>query len=407
MELRAKKAGLSGAREGEGEGGGPMRGGEKVVVAGHVCVDITPVFPERAHGLADEALLAPGRLLHMRGVNVSPGGAVANTGLALRLMGADALLMGKVGDDALGGLLLGILEKHGARDGMIVSGDAATSFTVVIAPPGVDRMFLHDPGANDAFSFDDLDIGAIREARLFHFGYPPLMRRMYRDGGAELARMFRAVKGMGVATSLDMADVDPASEAGRADWGGILAATLPHVDVFAPSAEELCYMLDRDLYERWRREAAADGGEGAGWAGPPIRDVARLAGAAAALGAKVVLVKCGAAGFYYRTAPAAGMAGFCAALGLAPESWGGREGFEPSYVPDRVASATGAGDTCIAAFLASALRGYGLAESLRLAAAQGACCVSEHDALGGLLTLEALDEKIRSGWVKRPARQFN
>lgn len=38
---------------------------------------------------------------------------------------------------------------------------------------------------------------------------------------------------------------------------------------------------------------------------------------------------------------------------------------------------------------------------MRLAAAEGASCVEEFDALTGVRTLEELEQKIRSGWKQR------
>ncbi len=55
----------------------------KIIAAGHICLDITPVFPESARGQTPETLLQPGKLLHMAGADVHTGGSVANTGLAL------------------------------------------------------------------------------------------------------------------------------------------------------------------------------------------------------------------------------------------------------------------------------------------------------------------------------------
>ena len=48
----------------------------------------------------------------------------------------------------------------------------------------MDRSFLHCPGANDTFGPEDIDVERLAGVSLFHFGYPPLMRRMYSDGGA-------------------------------------------------------------------------------------------------------------------------------------------------------------------------------------------------------------------------------
>ena len=272
----------------------------KVVVAGHICLDITPVFPrEPAIGsptLAD--VLRAGTLTRVDGVDIHTGGAVANTGLAMALFGADVSLMGKVGDDPFGSMVLDILRDNGEGKGMIVSDGERTSYSIVVAVPGFDRIFLHDPGANDSFSLSDLDLDAIREARLFHFGYPTLMARMFRNGGEELVGMFRAVDGMGVMTSLDLSSVDEQSEAGRADWARILAAVLPSVDFFLPSFEELAFMLDRDALRRVRSRA---GSSDLSSVLSVEDDVAPLAERAIALGAKVVLVKCGAKGLYFKT----------------------------------------------------------------------------------------------------------
>lgn len=70
-------------------------------------------------------------------------------------------------------------------------------------------------------------------------------------------------------------------------------------------------------------------------------------------------------------------------------------------MPKRVRSGTGAGDSSIAAFLCACLRGYPAVECVRLAAAEGASCVEEFDALSGVKTLEELEEKIRGGWEQR------
>ena len=53
------------------------------------------------------------------------------------------------------------------------------------------------------------------------------------------------------------------------------------------------------------------------------------------------------------------------------------------------------------AFLLAMLRGYPAEQCVRLAAAEGASCVEEFDALTGVRTLEELEQKIRSGWKQR------
>ena len=83
---------------------------KKVIAAGHICIDITPIFPQEKVERIDD-VLKPGRLIEMDNVSVSTGGSVANTGLALKLLGADVSLMGKIGNDDFGKLILNILQK--------------------------------------------------------------------------------------------------------------------------------------------------------------------------------------------------------------------------------------------------------------------------------------------------------
>ena len=52
--------------------------GKKVIVAGHICLDITPVFPG-GKVKSVEQILSPGKLIQMGNADVHTGGAVANT----------------------------------------------------------------------------------------------------------------------------------------------------------------------------------------------------------------------------------------------------------------------------------------------------------------------------------------
>ncbi len=371
----------------------------EIVVAGNICLDVTPVFPPSDDTQSLQHVIRPGSLVRLDGVDVHPGGAVANVGLAMELFGASVSFMGKIGDDAFGRLILDLLvdgspTRSRAGRSLIVDPSATTSYTVVLAVPGNDRVFLHAPGANDTLCAADIDYDLVASSRLFHFGYPPLMAAMYRNGGAGLVEMFRAVRAGGTLTSLDLAAVDERSEAGKEDWHAILRKTLPFVDFFLPSVEELAYMLDRPLYERL---TSTEGGSGTL---SIERDVEPLARAALSLGPGVVMVKCGSRGFFVATGDERSIAGIEGRGGPAGADWVSQFHFERAYVPERVRSATGAGDTTIAAFLVAALSGYGFARSCALAAATGASCVEEYDALGGLKPFAELERKIEAGWIK-------
>ena len=369
---------------------------KRVIVAGHVCLDITPAFPDTGNKSISDILM-PGKLIETKGVSVSTGGAVANTGLAMKFFGADVRLMGKVGNDDFGDMICNILKRHDAADDMIVAENETSSYSVVLAVPGIDRIFLHCPGTNNTFKASDIQEDALKEAALFHFGYPSLMKEMYDNDGVELVRLFEKVKSFGCATSLDMAAVDSSSEAGRADWLKILKKVIPLTDFFVPSIEELCYMIDRERFEDWQERAK----------GRDITeildlnsDIRPLADMCMNMGCKVLLLKCGAPGMYYRTADKEELLKIPARLSLDEDAWAGKDGFEVSYKPEKILSGTGAGDTSIAAFLTAMLEGNAPEECMRLAAATGACCVSAYDALSGLKPLDELRKKISSGWEK-------
>ena len=369
---------------------------KKVIAAGHICIDITPVFPpKKANKLTD--IMTPGKLIDMKEADVHTGGSVANTGLAMKILGADVSLMGKIGNDAFGDMVYGILKKYDAEKGMIISETESTSYTVVIAVPGIDRIFLHNPGANHTFCAEDIPQNALEETALFHFGYPPLMKSMFTNDGSELLNLLKRVKNSGAATSLDLAAVDPDAEAGQADWEKILERVIPYVDFFVPSVEELCFMLDRERFYEWK-ERAGDGDI------TEILDVEKdikpLADQCMAFGAKVLMIKCGAPGMYYQTADKMTLHKISHRLELNLEAWADKSGFEKSYIPDAVLSGTGAGDTSIAAFLTAMLEGYAPEKCRQYAAATGACCVAAYDALSGLQSFEELEKRIENGWAK-------
>ncbi len=184
----------------------------RVVVAGHICLDIIPAF--ETHHAPSGTLLTPGKLVNVGPALLSTGGAVSNTGLALHRLGVPTSLMGKIGDDLFGRAILDVIRGRdpSLADGMVVSVDAPSSYTIVISPPGIDRSFLHCPGANDTFGPEDVDVPRLAGTRIFHSA-PPLMRRMHIDGGGELTALLRKVKEAGIATSLDLAHVDAHSPA--------------------------------------------------------------------------------------------------------------------------------------------------------------------------------------------------
>ncbi len=283
-----------------------------VIVAGHICLDIIPGF------------------------------------------------LRKVGADLFGCAVLDFLKQRSPElaGGMIVDSRVTTSYSVVISPPQTDRTFLHHSGANDTFTAADIPAAQLEGARLFHFGYPTLMRSIYADGGAEMESIFKLAKAKGLKTSLDMSLPDPASEAGQVDWTAWLQRVLPYVDIFLPSLDETRLML------RTGESPSA------------------LAAKLHAWGAGIVGLKMGAEGLFCR--------------------WANHEYHAPCFAVE-VVGTTGSGDSTIAGFLAGFLHNLPPEEVMMMAVAVGACCCEAPDATSGIRSWEETRRRVSNGWRRRPS----
>jgi sugar/nucleoside kinase (ribokinase family) len=365
----------------------------EAIVAGHICLDIIPEL------LSATPHFAPGRMLEAGPAIIATGGAVSNTGVALHRLGVATRLVGKIGDDLFGQAICRVIEGYGPglSAGMIVARGESSSYTLIISSPGVDRMFIHNPGSNATFGVADVDMSAVGATRLFHFGYPPLMARMCRDGGAELAELLRRARAQGLTTSLDLSMPDTSSQIGQLDWRAILAAALPQVDLFLPSAEELLLMLRRAEFERL--EIARRDNPMSDAIGDAL--VVELAEEALALGAKVVGLKLGHRGTYLRTAGTPAIDALGRARPADPSAWASRELWAPCYAT-KVAGTTGAGDATIAGFLMGLLRGMPPERALSAGCAVGACSVEAADALGGVRSWPETAHRLAAGWPRLP-----
>ncbi len=369
---------------------------DDVITAGHICLDLIPQLSESQS--RPEDLFSPGRLVQVGPATIALGGSVANTGLAMHRLGAATRMMGKVGDDLLGQTILQSLRSQEPKlvEGMIIAPGEASSYTIVLNPPGVDRCFLHCPGTNDTFVAGDLALDRIADARMLHFGYPTLMAGIFADGGEGLATRFRQVGQQGTLVSLDIGMPDPDSPAGRVDWPAWFGRVLPQVDVFLPSLDEALLMLDRPQYECLAREA--NGGNPAAVASSELID--DLATRLLDMGTRIVVLKLGDQGLYLRTGPGVEELAERAAWTEMPWSpWKNRQLLAPCFdVP--VVGTTGSGDCTIAGFLVGLLHGLSPEAALRGAVAVGACNVQSPDATSGIPSWSEVQTRA-ADWQRR------
>jgi len=368
----------------------------KAVVAGYFCLDIAPNLDHLPAGQF-RTLFQPGRLLQVGEAKFSGGGVVSNTGLVLHRLGIPTHFNTKVGSDPFGRALCEIVAEQD-RDllkGIQIDESESTSYTLIFDPPGIDRSFINYTGTNDTFSLGDVDFNIIANAHLFHFGYPPGMRQFYLNDGNDLITLYKKVKSIGTTTSLDTSLPDPTREGGRINWKLLLQRTLPHVDIFQPSIEELLFMMHPNTYEAL---AKSPGGVIAAVTPNLLTD---LSNELLDLGVNIVLIKLGHRGAYLRTGdkPALQKMGRAAPQDLS--SWKNQELWAPCFKVD-VAGTTGSGDATIASFLSAILRNTPVQQALTMAVAVGACSVEGPDSLSCVLTWENTADRIDQGWQHHP-----
>lgn len=227
-----------------------------------------------------------------------PGGAPANLLAAVNKFGGKTALIGKVGNDTFGRLLLGTLERGGIDTaGMKLADEFFTTLAFVTFDEHGDRSFAFSrkPGADTQLRFEDIDLGMIDKCRVFHFGTLSLT---HEPAKTATVKAVEYAKSMSKLISFDpnlrkplWASLDDAKA--QIDWG------LRHADIVKISDEEVEFM--------W----GIDPQKGAGYILENYKN-------------KLVFVTCGAEGCYFRNAQAAG--------------------FVPSLKNLSVTDTTGAGD---------------------------------------------------------------
>ena len=121
----------------------------ETLVAGSLNIDLVvqaPRFPE------------PGETIQGEDLQTIPGGKGSNQAAAAARQGLKTALIGRVGDDAYGKLLLSRLEHLGVNTSQIKrDSQAATGSAVIIVNRSGENSIVLSPGANANVSASDLD----------------------------------------------------------------------------------------------------------------------------------------------------------------------------------------------------------------------------------------------------------
>ena len=106
-------------------------------------------------------------------LSANPGGAPGNFLAALTKYGCKTAMIGKVGDDSFGRLLLKTLSDAGiGTQGVVIDPGVFTTlaFVSLDASGNRDFSFARKPGADTCLRPDELDKDIIIDSRVFHFG---------------------------------------------------------------------------------------------------------------------------------------------------------------------------------------------------------------------------------------------
>ncbi len=368
----------------------------EIVAAGHTCLDLIPAFT--IEGKVDKMtdVLVPGKMINMGKCVVVGGGPVTNAGVSIRRLGVNTELIGKIGDDDFGKQILQWYEEHeGHFKGIKMVEGESTSYTIAICIPGIDRFYLHHCGANDTFGYDDMDFDLVERSKLMLFGYPPWMKKLYDNTGAQLTKILKKTKELGTTTALDLSIPDVNSPAGQVDWKAILNEWVPLSDIMVPSAEEVFFFLYKDKFLDIKANL---GPKDSVLDHMTVKDISTLGSDLIEMGAAIAMVKCGHRGLYIRTAGQDRLAKLGAAGCSDPENWANRELWFPVYEEEKFVGALGSGDSAIAGFLSAFVWGHTIESSLRYANAAGSMNVTVPDGLTWNKGFDDLTKRIESGW---------
>ncbi|MEV7606563.1 ribokinase [Paenarthrobacter sp. NPDC089322] len=126
-----------------------------IVVVGSLNADLT-IYTER--------LPQPGETVHGNGFAVNPGGKSANQAVAASKLGGAVTLIGAVGDDPNGAMLLESTANAGVDVSRVRRSDAATGVAVISVDANGENSIIISAGANGTLSPADVDVAAFQDA---------------------------------------------------------------------------------------------------------------------------------------------------------------------------------------------------------------------------------------------------
>ena len=174
-------------------------------------------------------------------VRFAPAGTAGGAAVGLAKLGLRTFAVGAVGDDTSGDLLAKLLAAHGVDTSHIARKPGIeTSTSILPIRPSGERPALHLPGANLAFTIDDVPWNVIQKAAYVHMGGNDVLRGLGRDGAATILRRARE---SGATTTMDLLGE------GSPRMLAIIEPGIAFVDWFMPNAEQACRLTGSNTAE--------------------------------------------------------------------------------------------------------------------------------------------------------------
>lgn len=173
----------------------------------------------------------PGGLQLIKTIELTTGGNVCNTGVAMAKLGMKVAAAGVVGKDVLGNAMIERMAQSGIDIACVFADSRQqTSSTVVAVEPGGERCFFHVPGATTLLNADAFRrcIPTFAKCAIVQVGYFGLLPNLTNELPGCLAELRRAAPKVKIA--FDTVNPPAAAE--------LLWPILPHVDIFCPSRTE-------------------------------------------------------------------------------------------------------------------------------------------------------------------------
>jgi fructokinase len=173
------------------------------------------------------------------------GGAPANVAVAAARLGAKAAFIGKVGEDAFGRRLEGVLKGYGVETrAMRFDRQHRTTlnFMTIPDPNRTEMLFYRNPGADMLLTPDELDQRMLASTAVYHFGSVSLAVEPCRSAALEGAAFSRE---SGAIVSFDV-NYRPSLWESEAQAKSEIVAALPRADIVKVNEAELRLLAGTD-----------------------------------------------------------------------------------------------------------------------------------------------------------------